>query len=250
MKKNGFADAVKSFLNGRAFYFVLLGATVLIGTITYIAVKSRFTVPEVPPINIDKPYEPEVPSVLVPDETGIPESETWLPPEEEVIAEDEPPAEPVQTPDPEPAKEVMNPVQPELRYMMPAGGVVAKEFSVDVPVFSPTMGDYRAHMGVDIAAAVGTPVKACADGEIIEVYTDDLMGVIVKIKHTDGVISVYCGLQGELAAETAVGATVKCGTVIGGVGQTALAEVSDPPHLHFELIKDGVNIDPMEKLPE
>ena len=46
------------------------------------------------------------------------------------------------------------------------------------------------------------------------------------------------------------GDNIAKGQVIGAVGKSAPYEVEDPPHLHFEVIKDGTNIDPMQYLPE
>lgn len=126
-----------------------------------------------------------------------------------------------------------------------SGGKLGKDYSSDVPVWSLTMEDYRVHSGIDIESDAGTAVFACADGEITEVYADVLMGQTVVVKHSDTCVSVYRNLQTKLPENIKVGATVKEGNTIGYVGDTALLEISDSPHLHFEILCDGKNVNPL-----
>ncbi|MBR6744566.1 MAG: M23 family metallopeptidase [Clostridia bacterium] len=121
---------------------------------------------------------------------------------------------------------------------MTAGNVI-KEWSADVPVFSTTMEDYRLHLGIDVAASAGTPVYAVADGTVESVEFHPMMGQTVVITHADGYQSVYQNMQTAVPDGIKAGATVKAGDKIGAVGDTALIEISEEPHLHFELYKDG-----------
>ena len=130
-------------------------------------------------------------------------------------------------------------------YTLPVAGSVSKAFSADVLVYSETMNDYRFHNGVDLTANIGTPVKAFTDGVISEIYEDALMGMTVKIDHGNGLVSVYQNLSTSLAAEIECGVLVEEGQVIGGVGETVLIECAEAPHLHFEVLKNGVAEDPM-----
>lgn len=129
-------------------------------------------------------------------------------------------------------------------YIKPCPGYISKEFSVDLPVYSATMYDYRTHAGIDIACEGGTPVKAVTGGVISDVYTDYMYGTTVVVEHADGVSSIYCGLSPELPVETVVGRTVLTGEVLGGIGNSALCESAEVSHLHFEMTKDGVAVDP------
>lgn len=132
-------------------------------------------------------------------------------------------------------------------FVWPVNGEIIERFSVDELVFSATLGDWRVHTGIDIAAGLGTQVCAMGDGVVEDVYTDELMGVTVVIDHGNSVRSVYRNLMESVAVE--VGDTVYAGDVIGGVGQTADNEILDPPHLHLEVIKNGAQVDPCDLLP-
>ena len=131
-----------------------------------------------------------------------------------------------------------------ITFAAPVSGSVYAEFSVAVPVFSNTMNDYRTHAGVDVAAGIGDPVYACADGVIDDVYEDPMMGQTVRISHADGFESVYRNLSTVLPEGIEKGAAVRAGQMIGAVGDTALIECEDEPHLHFELILAGEPVDP------
>lgn len=133
-------------------------------------------------------------------------------------------------------------------YIKPVSGYICKEFSVDVPVYSATMYDYRTHSGIDIACDIGTPVRAVTNGVIADIYNDYLMGTTVVIEHADGVCSVYSNLSPDLPAGTEVGKSVLTGETIAGVGSSALCEISEVSHLHFEIKKDGEYLDPEEFL--
>ena len=127
---------------------------------------------------------------------------------------------------------------------MTAGNII-KEWSADIPVFSNTMEDYRLHLGVDISAAAGTTVYAVADGTVESVEFHPMMGQTVVITHANGYKSVYQNMQTAVPTEIQAGATVKAGDAIGAVGDTALIEISEDPHLHFELYKDDVCENPL-----
>ena len=159
-----------------------------------------------------------------------------FPPRPERITEEEKTVEPETEPvsaEPEP-----------ISFTAPVSGSVYAEFSVAVPVFSNTMNDYRTHAGVDVAAGIGDPVYACADGVIEDVFEDPMMGQTVKISHADGFESVYRNLSTVLPDGIEKGAAVRAGQMIGAVGDTALVECCDESHLHFELLLAGDPVDP------
>lgn len=122
---------------------------------------------------------------------------------------------------------------------------IVKEYSADIPVFSLTMEDYRVHCGIDIGADVGTEVLAAESGTVTKVVYDPMMGQTVEITHSGGYVTVYKNLRTDVPEKIKEGAKVTVGDTIGYVGDTALIEISEKPHLHFEMYKDEKNIDPL-----
>ncbi len=137
-------------------------------------------------------------------------------------------------------------VADDVTFISPVtNGNISKEWSADIPVYSDTMEDYRVHLGVDIEADAGTPVYAAADGTIESVTLDPMMGQTIVISHAGGYKSVYQNLQTTIPEEIAEGVTVKAGDEIGAIGDTALVEISQSPHLHFEIYRDDECEDPL-----
>ena len=127
-------------------------------------------------------------------------------------------------------------------FKMPVSGEIIKEFAKDKLVYSNTLGEWITHTGIDIKAEKTTVVKASAEGSIKSIKNDPRYGLTVVIEHINGFTTVYSNL---LTAEFVVkGEKVKQGQTIGTVGNTATFEISDEAHLHFEILKDGVNLDP------
>lgn len=122
------------------------------------------------------------------------------------------------------------------------GGVITKDFSGDELIYSATLDQYIVHSGVDIEAAPETPVKAVKGGTVTKVYNDDKLGITIEISHGSGYMTRYGSLSTDRMVEE--GDVVEAGDVISGVGITALFESSDPPHLHFEVLQDGIPINP------
>ena len=125
-------------------------------------------------------------------------------------------------------------------------GTVLRTHSVTVPVFSPTMEDYRTHTGIDILCAPSSPVLAAADGRIGNFWYDPMMGYTLTVVHGGDAVTYYQGLAEELPEGIDVGAEVKAGQVIACSGNTALIECEDEEHLHFMMTVDGVQVDPAE----
>ena len=134
-------------------------------------------------------------------------------------------------------------------FSLPTSGEIAIDYSDSVPVFSQTMNDYRTHLGVDISASLGTPVMAVADGIVTNVWEDPFMGTSVSIEHSGNAVSIYKNLAPEVAEGIIIGASVKCGDTIGAVGESAMNELAEEPHLHYEMKINGKHIDPKEHLP-
>ncbi len=99
----------------------------------------------------------------------------------------------------------------------------------------------KMHKGVDFRADLGSPVIATEDGRILMTKADkEAYGNHIIIEHSNGFRTMYAHLQ-DIKAQ--VGQSVKRGEVIGTVGATGYATM---PHLHYEIIKDGKKLDPME----
>ncbi|MCD7776030.1 MAG: M23 family metallopeptidase [Firmicutes bacterium] len=131
-------------------------------------------------------------------------------------------------------------------FIAPVSGVVSKEHSESVLVFSLTMNDYRTHTGVDISASDGESVAAAADGVVLSVWSDPMWGYCISISHEGDAVTVYKNLTEESIRYLEAGDIVYKGEVIGAVGDSALYEIADEPHLHFEFSIGGVNVDPCE----
>ena len=129
------------------------------------------------------------------------------------------------------------------RRICARGGTQAA-YSVDALQYNATTQDWRTHAGVDLAASVGTPVKAAGSGVVTAVYDDEFLGTTVVINHPDGHISQYSNLA--VMPSVSAGDSVEAGQTIGAVGETALLEIADEPHLHFAVYANGDTIDPAE----
>lgn len=123
---------------------------------------------------------------------------------------------------------------------------VTNEYAMDHLIYSVTLDQYMVHCGVDIEAPADTQVVSMAAGTVTAVYIDDRYGNSVEITQDDGFIAVYSNLSDAGMVE--VGDTVTAGQTIGGIGSTALFESLEPAHLHLELLKDGVYVNPMDYL--
>lgn len=228
------------FFSEKGFYIVLLLSTAVIATSVWLMFGEETTVEE--PLTAEAAaIKPALPGekVTVTIEPVAPEVE------QELDREEEPAEESM-------AEAVWNGNEAEeslpLYFIWPVSGVLERGHSQDVLLYDRTMGDWRTHDGWDIQAALGGHVLAVADGSVSAVYRDDLYGTTVEISHGSGLVSCYANLAQE--PTVAVGDTVQVGDVIGAVGETALAEVGEPYHLHFAMKLNGQSTDPANFLPE
>ena len=131
-------------------------------------------------------------------------------------------------------------------FALPVSGVLSKKHSVDTQVFSPTLNEYRVHLGIDIATEAAAPVFAMAQGTVAQIWEDPMMGWSVAISHAGEAVTVYKNLSKQLADGISVGAEVEAGQLLGSVGDTALIEIAEEPHLHVEMTVKGLQVDPLE----
>lgn len=133
-------------------------------------------------------------------------------------------------------------VASKTEFIFPVEGEIIKEFAKDNLIYSETLEEWITHTGIDIKAEKASVVKAVADGTVKSIKNDPRYGLTITIEHSNGFVSSYSSLlTAEFVKE---GEKVSKGQTIGTVGNSAVFEVSEDSHLHFELIKDGSNINP------
>lgn len=134
-------------------------------------------------------------------------------------------------------EEILDPV-----FKYPLEGEVSMEYAKEKLVYSNTLNEWITHPGIDIKGKKTDIVKASSAGTIKSIKNDPRYGLTVVIEHANGYETVYSNL---LTAEfVSVGENVSGGQTIGTVGNDAAFEILDEPHLHFEILKDGEQIDP------
>ena len=232
-------QGIGDFLAGRGFYIVLFLCVAAVGVSGWYLME-ELTAPPIQPaagtaqVVSPSPSQTVRPPVVTPAVTPKPTASAAPKPT--------PSAQPTTSAQPSAAawgKEV---------FTWPVKGEVIGDFSLEVLAYDETMGDWRTHDGMDIAAALGTKVKAVNAGTVTAVYQDDLMGTVVTVEHEDGLTSLYANLAPQPGVKA--GDALDTGEVLGTVGDTAIAEISKPSHLHFEMSRDGQPVDPVSYLPQ
>ena len=117
----------------------------------------------------------------------------------------------------------------------PVRGIFISDFG---PRVDPFTGAVRYHKGVDIANNNGTPIYAPADGTVVFCGWTGGWGLNIVVRHNEELSTRYAHCS---AVEVAVGQKVQRGDLIGRVGSTGR---SVGPHLHYEVLRNGVQIDP------
>jgi len=222
MQNNESNHKFAHFWKGKGYYMLLALCAAAIGVSGYLFVTGA--------VEEQKAVEQSL-SVPVVTEEPV---DTQMQHTEEVPAEQSSASEEVQ---------VSAPVQEMYEEtVMPVNGTVLQDYAMDRLVYHATTQDWRVHNGVDLAAPLGQSVRAARNGTVSAVYEDDYLGWTVVLQHTDGYSSHYCSLAETLPVS--VGDQVQAGQVLGTVGGTALIEVAEEPHLHFEVYHNGESVDP------
>ena len=129
-------------------------------------------------------------------------------------------------------------------FIKPVEGEVMVEYANENLVYSKTLEEWTVHLGIDIKAEKASIVKASSDGKVKFIKNDPRYGITVVIEHDNGYVSVYANLlTAEFIKEEE---KVKQGQTIGTIGNTAVFEIADEPHLHFEILKDNKYLNPSE----
>jgi len=121
----------------------------------------------------------------------------------------------------------------------PVKGVISSWFGYRPDPFT---GVRSFHGGIDLAVAMGTPVKAAMDGRVADVNYSQLFGNYIILAHDGGLQTLY----GHLSLQKVkIGEAIAQGEIIGLSGNTGY---STAPHLHFGIYKNGVAVNPLKYL--
>lgn len=244
MKKTRYS---KSKLSGKGFYIALAACLVVVGIATAIAINQTVSDLEEPTLETDSSTVSNATAEVGKTQSDVPMSSTAQKQTSSASAASSSAAS-------SSSKAASSSVaqtaaqQAATEFALPLSGEVIKSYSNGELVKSETMGDWRTHDGIDIAADQGTPVKACADGKVTNITNDPMWGVCITIDHGNNVESIYCGLNETVQVK--MDQQVKLGDVIGSVGNTNQIEVAEAPHLHFGMKKDGKWVDPMSMISQ
>lgn len=253
--KRTLVEKLGDFVLGKGFYIVLFLCVATIGISGYYLIRSATAdpAPDIEPVTGN-------PTVVLPDQSAaapsLPSTHAPAGPEASHRQETAKPSQSAQAEAPKeeaPKEETPAPVSSPLDqapavYTWPVKGQIIHGYSLEVLAYDETMGDWRTHSGVDIAADEGFRVMAISDGTVQTLYQDDLMGNTVVVDHGNGLTSTYCNLADTLSV--APGDPVETGTVLGVVGSSAIAESARESHLHLEIAQNGVPVDPANYLPQ
>lgn len=143
-----------------------------------------------------------------------------------------------------PAEEKPKP-EAKLSFVAPTVGAVVKEHSLELPVFSLTLGEWRVHTGIDISCEEGAGVFASEAGIVTGIYSDPMLGYTVEITHKGDIKTRYSNLSSDVG-DLKVGDEVALGEKIGVVGDSSLSELAEEPHLHFEVLLKDVKVNPLD----
>ena len=230
----------KSVLSGKGFYVALAVSIAMVGAACYFAYTQTAD-------NISGKLKSSVSSSETEKEaaeikTDIPKVTLALYTMEETVTETEPETESCEDEEDEQSEETAKPEEKE--FSMPVEGEVLNEFSNGELVKSKTTGAWQTHNGIDISTSLGDVVLSAGSGTVAAVDNDPLWGITVTIDHGNGIITRYSNLNEGVTVQ--VGQEVGSGEEIGAVGETADIETSEESHLHFEMVKNGSYVNPLE----
>lgn len=246
-KKKPFAQRMEAFFAGKGFYIVLALCVTVIGLSAWSMLSGdKGSDPGANSLPVSKVEDKVVGDKTTPRPAATPAA--TKPPVTESPAPTQTPAQPEASDAPTVTiPEDPLPVAVETYYVWPVTGEVERPYSVTALLYDPTMQDWRTHNGIDLAADLGSQVRAVSDGRVTAVREDDRYGTMVVVQHPGGLESIYANLAA--APTVSEGEQVSVGQIIGAVGDTALCEAGEACHLHFAMTLDGASVDPAEYLP-
>ena len=210
------------------------------------------------------PTPPVPPARQIPQETPAPAETTPTPPggqaendsnvspgeQQNQTPTEEATTQPTPTPAPSPAPRVasFDPLTENDRLLWPVYGDIAMIFSQDRLIYNPTLDQWRTNDDLRISAQEGTPVRASAAGEVVEIGNDREYGNFVRIDNGNGWETILGQLMdGILVVE---GDIVQAGQVIGGVGRPSVFSVLNGHHVSLRVLHEDSLMDPKLMLSE
>lgn len=231
----------KENFKAKGFYFsAVLAFAVIIASVvvSYYASDRKTTVNET-----SANLQTEITLPAEAEKTDVPDNRTETG-KDETTAKTTVTNEASQTDPPTTAEPQTQPVFINREYVLPVDGTVTKWFSLDKQQYSKTMGDWRVHLGVDFEGKAGEGVCSVGNGKVTKVVSDTKWGYIIEIDYGDFTVR-YCGISQDDAV--GIDQKVAAGEIIGRLSEIP-CEALDGAHLHLEVIRDGVNIDPVKAL--
>ena len=229
--KQSFAERMKDEKTRRSYILTAVALCLALVIIMITAIISNREEPDPQPVIKDT------------EETEVKETETDTDAETEENAQTEKPTQ-------KPSNNSSNVSSGLPSFSIPTNGTLTNKHDPELQVFSPTMQDYRVHLGIDIQTDENAPVYAAADGTVSKIWVDTLMGYCMAIKHSGNCVTVYKNLSATLPQGIAEGVSVRSGQLIASVGNSAMVEIADEAHLHFEMTVADLAVDPLEYFDE
>ena len=233
------------FLNGKGFYAVLALCLAGAGTAAYIAMETAAE-------RAEQKAAPSPSDISIASEWTFPPSEETAGKQEGVkISSSQPSSSSSKQPSSQKQQQEDSAVSKQSEqqvsllkpsWSLPIEGEVFTPYSNGELVKNETLGDWRTHNGIDIAADEGMVVKAACKGKVTKITDDPLWGFVVEVSHPGDITARYCGLGKNLSVKE--GDSLKAGQVMGVVGVIP-AESLMPSHLHFECLKQDGFVDPL-----
>ena len=128
-------------------------------------------------------------------------------------------------------------------YVVPVkNATIAKDFSASELQFNNTLKQWEIHKAIDFVASDDLNVYSVSNGTVSNIYTNYLEGTVIEISHSNGLVSVYKSLNNE--TKVSVGDKVSAGQIIGTISETMAQELNTGAHLHFEMLLNGVKVNP------
>ena len=227
MMQNNKMNKIRQLVKEKGYYIVLFLCLIAVGTSGYLYYRNRDTEKSKQTINTA--------SARLEEKTVVPTKITESEPASTAKAQDVISSDTIEKEERVQAKPVAS---------MPLEGDAIAEYAADHLAYNETTKDWRTHSGIDIAAELGEEVRAAADGLVTAVYDDAELGKTVVIEHKGDYKTCYSNLAPDVLVS--VGERVEKGKVLGSVGDTAMSEIAQEPHLHFSVCHGSEPMDPKD----
>ena len=119
---------------------------------------------------------------------------------------------------------------------------VINGYSNEKPVYSATLNEWACHVALDFKCNENDEVKCAANGIVVSITDDSVYGKSVAVEHSEGFITVYRGLKEIQVSKDEL---LSQGQAIGTAAAMIPFEEHMETHIHFELQKDGLSVDPL-----